>query len=356
MSKLVKLMFDSGAFSAWRRGKVIKVADYIRFLVTNQEHLWCYINLDVIPGRPGGRPTQSQVGEAAEASWANYRAMRKAGLNPMPVYHYGESRDWLKRMVDDGATYIGLGGVAMVTDKVRRPWLDQLFDFFCGLRGYPTHRLHGFGITSPALIHRYPWYSTDSITWVSCGARGDGLVPKWNDMLGCYDYLHKPMKVGFSKGGSSGLVNRGHLRGEHYDVLGFSTKAYVNAYLAREDFKVEKLMKSREARLKLNARFFLRCSREHKGEAYRGKGGLFAHRQSCQEGCDESPGKYRLVFSGADTGPDAEVLTQEGARHRLMSFFIFMDGSNPVHLPSYVKTGYVLSKANREGPQRVRIV
>jgi hypothetical protein len=351
----VKLMLDSGAFSAWKRRKVIDVGDYIRFVKKHEECLWCYINLDVIPGRPGSTRTQHQVNQAAEEGWRNYRAMRKAGLSPMPVYHMGESTDWLKRMIDDGAEYIGIGGVATVPDRVRRPFLDNIFDFFCGQKGYSAQKLHGFGITSPGLIHRYPWFSTDSITWVSCGARGDIIVPKWDERRSCYDYRHKGIKVGFSKGAEGGLVNRGHLRGEHFSVLGFSTKAYVSAYLAKQKMEPTLLMRNREARLRINARFFKRCAEEHEGLPYSPRGGIFS-RVGDKSTHREPTGKYRLIFSGADTGPDAEVLTEEAIKYRLMSYFIFMDGSTPVHIPSYVDCGYVLSKEKRRAPaERVRI-
>jgi hypothetical protein len=333
----IKLMLDSGAFSAWKLNKEICVKRYRKFLLRNREHLWCAVNLDIIPGRPGTR-TSKQVEEAAAASWANYQYLTEAGLNVMPVYHFGERLDWLKRMVDSGAPYVGLGGVATAPDRVRRPWLDEMFNFFCGTKGYPTVKIHGMGITSPKLVERYPWYSTDSISWVGLGGMGMCTIPV-PDASGRFDYFRN-LKVGFSKGSVKGLTNTQSLRGDHYKSLGRGTRAFVDRWLEEEGFDAEELCENRNTRLRVNARYFKRMAEAHPMKPHLRRAGLFSEPvKQCDAG--KPPFKYRIVFSGADKDPDAVMLTKERCRYRLISYFLFMDGANPVDLPRYVRTGCV---------------
>src|SRR5690606_11430218 len=106
----MKIMLDSGAFSAWTRGEILKLDDYITFIKRYEGRLNSYINLDVIPGTRGTVPTVKEVEYAAAASLDNYKSMVAAGLRPIPVFHYGENLRWLDRLLEAGADYICLGG------------------------------------------------------------------------------------------------------------------------------------------------------------------------------------------------------------------------------------------------------
>ena len=83
--KRVELFLDSGAFSAWSQGKEINIEDYIQFIKEHKDVIDVYANLDVIGD--------------AEATWRNQLRMEKAGLNPLPVFHYGEDISWLKNLL-----------------------------------------------------------------------------------------------------------------------------------------------------------------------------------------------------------------------------------------------------------------
>src|SRR4051812_41933140 len=130
MSKpAIHMTIDSGAYSAFRQQEPISVKAYGRWLLEHQHEVSGYINLDVIPGTPNATPTANDVEEAAAAGWKNLLHLRKLGLNPIPVYHKGERRYWLEKMLGEGCIYIGLGGVANAGDKARRPWLDEVFHY-----------------------------------------------------------------------------------------------------------------------------------------------------------------------------------------------------------------------------------
>ena len=114
--KRVRLLLDSGAYNVWnrrRKGQAVEPIDmgaYCDYLARNRDWLHGYVVLDEIPPI---RPTVEQVEDAALQSYINLRAMKRAGLDLMPVYHQGEDISWLQRLIDDdrdvvvGATFVG---------------------------------------------------------------------------------------------------------------------------------------------------------------------------------------------------------------------------------------------------------
>ncbi len=100
-------------------------------------------------------------------------------LNPMPVVHWGTDIKWLKKYMDDGYTYIGLGGLGQeVTKKWYYNWADNIFRYICPKpTQLPIIRVHGFAMTAYDLLVRYPWRSVDSASWVKAGGFGQILVP-----------------------------------------------------------------------------------------------------------------------------------------------------------------------------------
>lgn len=164
----VSLMFDSGAFSVWKAGEgdvdLEALIDYN--LKLQEEHKFksvVFVSLDKIPGTLERAASPAAGLKAAKASLQNYLRMKKRGLKiVLPVYHLGEPLSCLEEIIDGGANYVGLGGLARgAADKARRAWLDSVFSF---LAKYSEIKTHGFGVTSPSLVLRYPWYSVDSVS------------------------------------------------------------------------------------------------------------------------------------------------------------------------------------------------
>lgn len=179
----VKLFLDSGAFSAWSKGAEIKIEEYIQFIKDNKEYIDMYSNLDVIG--------------SAEGTWKNQKIMEKAGLSPIPVYHYGEDIKWLKKLLTLEYPYISLGGMVPISTKDLIHWLDELWStYLTDDKGMPIVKVHGFGLTSLPLMLRYPWYSVDSTSWVVTGRMGAIYVPKMKN--GEYIYDENSWKISVS--------------------------------------------------------------------------------------------------------------------------------------------------------------
>jgi hypothetical protein len=125
---LMNIMVDSGAFSAWTKDKEINLDEYISFIKRFEDDISYYINLDVIPGDPGRKPTAKEIDFSANKGWENYQKMLEEGLNPIPVFHFGEDIKWLRRIIDSGVNYVGLGGIVGRPRPLVKKWLDKVFD------------------------------------------------------------------------------------------------------------------------------------------------------------------------------------------------------------------------------------
>ena len=174
MKNKVDLFLDSGAYSAWSQGLEIDIQEYIDFIKEHQDVIEVYANLDVIGN--------------AETTWKNQMIMEKAGLKPIPVFHYKDDRKWLKRYLKRGYDYIALGGLVTSDRASIFNFLDDMFlNYLCDSSGIPIAKVHGFGLTSLRLMLRYPWYSVDSTSWVMTGRTGAVYVPRYAGGEWIYD-------------------------------------------------------------------------------------------------------------------------------------------------------------------------
>lgn len=220
----VRLCLDSGAFSAWTQGEKIDVHDYIAYVKKNKHLLDTYFNLDVIPGKPNQPRTPEQVKKAAKQSYRNLQIMKKAGLDPIPVFHQGESFEWLNKLLEDNHVYIALGGLGGQSDTESIIWLDRCFNILTDKQGRAIIKIHGLGVSSFNLLRRYPWYSCDSTSWAKSSAFGSIFIPGYKG--GNPDYSLNPTKITVSR------VERGSgVPADHYDLLGEMTKTRVKDYL-----------------------------------------------------------------------------------------------------------------------------
>ena len=194
MERVVSLMLDSGAYSAFTLGKVIDIEDYIAFIKKNEQYLDTYINLDVIPGAPGRIATVEETHAAAKASYANQQYMKKQGLAPIPVFHSGEEWKWLRRYIADGEPYIALSlSVADRSFAKGHNWLDQAFTLLTDREGRAIRKVHGLGLSTVRVMRRYPWASVDAATWGIAAGMGQIYVPPYTN--GNPDYHKPPLQV-----------------------------------------------------------------------------------------------------------------------------------------------------------------
>ena len=177
-----KLFIDSGAFTAWTRGKEIDVEEYINFINDRADYIYIYGQIDSIPGnRTGGLITPQQVKEAAQKTWENYLYMRTKMKNPnglLYTFHVGEPFEFLERALnwqDDKGNkmvYIALGGMVGKPKTTRDSFLDKCFKIIKSSSN-PNVKVHAFGMTDFDLLEKYPITSADSTSALMTGALGN---------------------------------------------------------------------------------------------------------------------------------------------------------------------------------------
>ncbi len=218
-NKKIELFIDSGAFSAFTQGIEIDIQDYINFIKRHKKYFEVYANLDVI-------------GDARK-TLKNQEIMEEAGLAPLPCFHYGESIRHLKYYIKK-YDYIAIGGMVPIHNKELTPWLDNVFlNYICDSNGMPKVKVHGFGMTSFSLIPRYPWFSTDSTTWVITGRMGAIYIPKFKKGKWIYD--KPPWKINVSTRSPSKDE-----MGEHISTLSPNVKKIVFDYIHSKGYKLGK--------------------------------------------------------------------------------------------------------------------
>lgn len=149
-----RIIGDSGAFSAMSGGSPVDREEFHAWADRWRDALFWTAALDVIGD--------------AEASYQNWIAARRDGLELVPTLHYGESTAALDRFAEEGATLIGLGGMVPYSsekDRLMR-WCLQMHRH--ARDHHPHVRFHGWGISHPFLVDNLPWWSTDSSGFSSC--------------------------------------------------------------------------------------------------------------------------------------------------------------------------------------------
>lgn len=247
-------IMDSGAFSVWNKGGTIKVADYAKKLIEMLKYFDVAANLDVIPGKKGMAArdiTPEMTESAADQGWKNYKTLlfilNSNGYSSdrlMPIYHQGESIDWLKKMVDSGCDYIGVSPSNDYSTSQRQHWLDDVYDYLLSLPKLP--KTHGYAVTSPVLMKMYPWFSTDSSSWVQQGGYGSVNTP-WGPMP---------------------LTDRESTMGRHDAMDGRSwsreMKQKAKEYFESIGLNIDEIRKSHHERWKANAIWLLNIEKDMK--------------------------------------------------------------------------------------------
>ena len=216
--KKVNLFLDSGAFSATRRGAVIVLDEFIKFAKKNETHCEVIANLDVIGD--------------GDATRRNQKKMEAEGLNPLPVYHYGEPRKHLIYYVNmNRYDYIGIGGMVPIPTDQLVPWLDEIFgEYICDEKGDPRVKVHGFGVSSLKIMLRYPWYSIDTSVWEFVASRlGSVYVPE--NKAGRWIYDVPPWIIGVTyRSPKKGK------QGEHVESLSAGQREIVMGYFKEQGY------------------------------------------------------------------------------------------------------------------------
>ena len=236
------LFLDSGAYSAFTRGVMIDLDVYIAFVHEHKALLTTYANLDVI-----GDPTKT---------WENQQEMERQGLKPLPCFHYGEDRVWLKRYMAKHES-LAFGGMVPVPGPLQTRWLDENFKAISGRDGASSLKIHGFGLTGRGfLLFRYPWHSVDSTAW--------RVGSQYGEVVFVFPSKRTTDQIHFGKD-----CAEKRLVGKHFFTFSPQEQAKLAAIIIAKGFTVEELVESGSARDEWNIRSFCELETSVMGE--RGK-------------------------------------------------------------------------------------
>ena len=313
---MINCMLDSGAFSAWTQGKQVDLNTYCDYIERNQEWIGEYVALDVI------NPKDPHA--AAEASFENLIKMRKRGLRPLPVFHAGESFDWLHRMLDLGCDYIGLSATSLIARGSIDPWYRDAWAQLVERDGLPVVKAHAFGETRFAPLSLFPWASVDSSTWI-----------------------YKAQRTGLLKLPSGHLIGMRNDKvsvrnAEDIDLLSGDNKIDFDAAMVKYGIDPERL-KARDSlatflRTYLTVLFFKGLEARVRALhpiAFSHARGFHALPQD-KEPVDVDP--FNLYFVTNATWWSIVIPAKAGVKNVLASFFYIQEFPNHFrHLPAYVR-------------------
>ena len=150
------IMLDSGAYSAFTKGKNISPIDYMDYILLNKEFIDYYISLDVIGD--------------SEISIKYYEILKLKNFSPIPVYHYGEHENILRFYIADKNDYIALGNTVPIKNKdIIVEWINEL------AKKYPKIKFHLLGSSSKKILNCEGLFSCDSSSWILQAKNGKPL-------------------------------------------------------------------------------------------------------------------------------------------------------------------------------------
>ncbi len=333
----IRLLLDSGIFSAWSRGEKLSLREYIAYLKDHEQYLWGYVGKDSIPGKYGEKRTLRQVEKSAERTYKNQQIMRDAGLRPIPVFHQGESFKYLERYLRDGEKHIGISSAKDLLPGENARWLDEVFTLLTTKDGRPIVRTHGFGITKPAFLIRYPFYSVDSTTWSLNAGYGRIIVPTMGSK-GIPDFT-RPNSIHISgvKSARQFFNNK-----DKFQAKGDIGQRWIIEYLQSAGLPLTRIRYFSDFRRAAILHYYLNLCKQLVDVRFGNHGKTLAEQFK-----PIPPHPLYMMFSTMVANiAFSNLLTDAGANDRLLSYYELRKRSTE-QLVEYVTTGKVLLKKSR---------
>lgn len=342
----VRLLCDSGEFSAWRRGTSVDLKRYIGYCKENEKYLFAYANVDKIPGKFGQPRTKKEVDESAKVGYDNCQKMKAEGLSPIPIFHQGEDFYWLERMLKDGEKYIGISSAKDLWANEQRKWLDRVFTLLTDTKGRPLVKTHGFGITRPAFIFRYPFYTCDSTAWSLAPGYGSILIPQI--INGQYDYLKQPTKFVIS-----GVAhNSPSSQKKQFEGQGKHTQKAIVDYLEKEGkVSITEARYGTGMRRQVMLVYYLNLGKALSKVRFteRGTSSLLFPEKKAIDLKATSFDHLHIMFASNLNKEWSEMMNDLGCSDRLLSYWELKDKPSEV-LQNYVKFG-THAEYNKRAPK-----
>lgn len=241
-----KLIIDSGAFTAWTKGKKIDVDTYCSFINEVGPYVTYFGQIDVIP-LPGCSSKKAK--ECAEATWDNYRYMINHVNCPsklMYTYHVGEPEEMLIQALKWGSEHreimknIAIGGMVRKGKLTKDFTLKKAFSLI--EKYYKGVGVHLFGCTSVDYFREFPATSADSSSATQMGAVGSVATP-----YGTFTFGKKIDKT-------------------HYDVQPKIIQQKLTEYFAQIPLTIEELKEVSTKRIVANMYTFWESFKYHQKE------------------------------------------------------------------------------------------
>jgi hypothetical protein len=212
-----QVFLDSGAFSMWSLGAKVDIAAYCDYIKRNDDII--RKDDDAILAS-----VMDAIGDAL-GTYQNQMAMEAMGVRPLPCFHFGEDIRYLEHYIAN-YSYITLGGMVAQSTWQLKLWLDEIWEkYLTDGSGRPKVKVHGFGLTTPELMRRYPWYSVDSSSWVQIARVGGMLLLPEARVINVSD--QSPQR---------------RVEGQHITTLPAPQRAAIEAKLIAEGVDMERVM------------------------------------------------------------------------------------------------------------------
>lgn len=165
-------LLDSGAFSHHTGRAHIDVDEYIQYINSIDEYIDAFAQLDKIPGEFKKPKKPEDYEESARLSWENFLYMRERVKSPkklMPVFHYGENLDNLRRMLEwrdsngEPLEYVGISPANDANQREKDIYLQNV-EAVIAASSNPNVKTHLYGMTSLESLSKHKCYSADSIS------------------------------------------------------------------------------------------------------------------------------------------------------------------------------------------------
>ena len=152
-------MLDSGAFSFMQGSGLQKDVDWDAYIdqyigcikETNQQYFF-ELDIDVCVGLKKVEEYRDKIEQAV-------------GRATIPVWHKSRGKEYWLRLVEE-YDYVSIGGI--VAGEIKRTDYKYL-PWFLETARKNNCKVHALGFTGFADIHKYPFYSVDSTSWLSGG-------------------------------------------------------------------------------------------------------------------------------------------------------------------------------------------
>lgn len=338
----LSIALDSGAFSAWKRNLNLPLKEYIDYCKRHKDESAMYVNMDCIPGENGLMDhSQSSIEKSAAKSYGNLQIMKSEGLRPVPVFHQGETFNWLDKMLEDGETYIGISPYMKSHQSEIIKWMDKCFSRICDSKGRPLIGTHGFGVTACNLCIRYPWRSVDSTSWSVGGGYGSILIPHY--VNGVPDYLRPPQTLKLSA--------RKQDQSNGFDGLSTAQQDVVREHASNVGVSISELRNTFLGRWKINVNYHTGLARACDGRLFNNRArslfGSFA-----PKGIGYAPKPLVMYFATVFTDGHNKFLNEMNITNRLLSYALLREHDDNL-LSIYRETGGHVLKAPR--PRRMTL-